>query len=107
MDNYTSSYLAISACFFNPQENKAQHVLLNLYTVSHPHTGEMIADLFQMCLAYWEIDPRKILYIITDNGSNMIKAVRILKERDVQSLNVGACDSDSDDSDVINGGSMN
>ena len=39
---YSSSYLAVTACFYHPESHKAVHLLLNLHTVKHPHTGEMI-----------------------------------------------------------------
>ena len=46
---------------------------LNLYTVSHSHTGAMIAKKLAESMATWQIDQRKLLYLITDNGSNMVK----------------------------------
>ena len=54
--------------------------MLNLYTVSHPHTGAMIANKLAESMATWQIDQRKLLCIITDTGSNMVKAVKSPKE---------------------------
>ena len=40
----------------------------------------MIAKKLAESMATWQIDKRKLLCIITDNGSNMMKAVKSLKE---------------------------
>ena len=79
---YTSSYLGISASFYNQVLKRAMHVILNLHTVQHPHTGEMIAECLQQTLDEWKIEKRRILMIITDNGSNMIKGVKQLVDRE-------------------------
>lgn len=70
----TASFLAISACYFNPDENKAEHILLNLKQMVHPHTAQSIAALVEECANEWGIPKQKILTIITDNGSNMVAA---------------------------------
>ena len=74
----SASFLGISACFFNPIVNKAQHVLLNLHQMDHPHTGKAIAEKVNDTLKKWEIPKCKILLLVTDNGSNMKKAMREL-----------------------------
>ena len=33
------------------------------------------------CLQQWNISPEKVFLIITDNGSNMVRAVKSLNER--------------------------
>lgn len=73
------SFLAISASFFHPNNHQPKHILLNLHSLSHPHTGDMIADKIQLTLTEWNIPMSKVLTIITDNGSNIIKAVKTLK----------------------------
>ena len=73
-----SSYLGISVAFCHPILSKPLHLLLNLYTVSHPHTGAMIARKLAESMATWQINQRKLLCIITDNGRNMVKAVKSL-----------------------------
>ena len=72
----TGSYMAISASFFHPSRNVPVHVLLNLYNIAHPHTGDMLAEKILQSLVDWNIPTAKILAIITDNGSNMIRAVK-------------------------------
>jgi hypothetical protein len=73
------SYLAISASFFHPTCHKPVHVLLNLHAISHPHTGDMIAEKIQLTLSEWNIPVSKVLTVITDNGSNMVKAIKTLR----------------------------
>lgn len=73
----TASFLGISACFFNPSYGIPQYVLLNLYQIAHPNTGEMIAAKLKECMEQWGISPSNVLMVVTDNGSNMVKAVRL------------------------------
>lgn len=76
----TASYLAISASFFHPSRHQPIHVLLNLHEIAHPHTGDMLATKLMKTLTNWEISRHKVLAVITDNGSNMIKAIRVAKD---------------------------
>lgn len=73
---FTASFLAITACYYNSVENKAEHILLNLKQMAHPHTAHSIATLVEESTTEWEIPREKILTIITDNGSNMVAAFR-------------------------------
>lgn len=75
----TAAFLGISAAFFNPVSNLPQHILLNLHQIGHPHTGLMLAEKINKTLTQWEIDGRKIMLAVTDNGSNMIKAIASVK----------------------------
>jgi hypothetical protein len=76
----TSSFLGISACFFCPSTHKPVHAFLNLISIEHPHTGTMISQQLQLSLAQWGIERDKVLLVVTDNGANMVKAVRLLAE---------------------------
>jgi hypothetical protein len=78
---YTSSYLAITVCFFNPKTHAVVHAMLNLFSIAHPHTGDMISDKITECLQQWNISREKVFLIITDNGSNMVRALKCLNER--------------------------
>lgn len=73
-----SSYLAISACMYRQDRGEACHVLLDVHLVPHPHSGAAIAEKVKESLARWEIPISKVLLCITDNGTNMVKAVKIL-----------------------------
>ena len=77
---YSSFYLAISAAPFHQKLREPIHIILNLATIQHPHTGEMIAEHLTSTLEAWNIDRRKVLRIITDNGSSMMKAMKKLSE---------------------------
>ena len=73
----TASFLAISVSFFHPKRLQPVHVLLELNQISHPHTGEMLADKLVSALDRWGIDRSRILMVVTDNGANMVKCVRL------------------------------
>jgi hypothetical protein len=53
------------------------HVLFNLHQIAHPHTGEMLGSKLLETLASSDISRSKVLLVVTDNGSNMIKAVKV------------------------------
>lgn len=76
----SSSYVGISACFFDPSTALPRHAFLNLSEMGHPHTGEKLAECLHNCLAKWGITPEKIILVISDNGSNMIKAIKLLQK---------------------------
>ncbi len=58
---------------------------LVLKLLHHPHTGDQIATALNECLSEWGINPQKMLLVVTDNGSNMVKAIRILSEMHTES----------------------
>lgn len=71
------SFLGISTCCLNPSCGIQQHVLLNLYQIAHPHTGEMIAAKLKESMDQWDTSPRSVLLVVTENRSKMLKAVRL------------------------------
>lgn len=79
-----SSYLGISVNFFNPVTHQPVHATLNLCQMPHPHTGAAIAEVLESCMEEWGISPTKVLLIVTDNGSNMVKAIKILQEKETE-----------------------
>jgi hypothetical protein len=99
----TASFLGISASFYSPKHKTALHFLLNLWQIDHPHTGEMIADRLCSSLAKWGIEQRRVLMVVTDNGANMIKAVRVAGDRsndgDDDGIQSEASDSESEPSE--------
>jgi hypothetical protein len=72
----TASFLGISVCGFDTERKTVEHMMLNLHTVAHPHTGDMIGNQVELTLKNWGIRASKVLLVVTDNGSNMIKAFR-------------------------------
>lgn len=79
--NLSSSFLGISACYFDVTSGKPQHAFLNLNSIQHPHTGEMLADCITRSLHQWGITREQVLLVVTDNGANMAKAVRLVRDR--------------------------
>lgn len=94
----TASFLGISACFFDPTSNKSQHAFLGLERLQHPHTGEMLSTCLERSLTNWGIPQDKVMLIVSDNGANMVKAVRLLQERvQLEQEQSGDLQSDSED----------
>jgi hypothetical protein len=80
----SASFLGISAGFFHPTTRTPVHLFLNLFLIPHPHTGIMRAEKLRECLNEWNIDESRVLMFITDNGSNMIKAIKDLNKMNAQ-----------------------
>ena len=80
--NLSASFLGVACCFYDRNTGSPQHALLNLHTIKHPHTGRMIVDKIEEIIETWHIDKMKVLLIITDNGSNMQKAIKELRVQD-------------------------
>jgi hypothetical protein len=78
----TSSYLGLTAHFFSFTDQKLHHPTLAVRQLDHPHTGEAISTLTYAIIEEWGIPLSKLQFIVTDNGSNMLKAFKI-----VQSVN--------------------
>lgn len=78
----SASFLGISVSFFDRRRRIPKHALLSLVEIEHPHTGEALSKCLETCLQAWEIPPSKVLLIISDNGANMIKAIRLLQKKE-------------------------
>ncbi|KAF7646790.1 hypothetical protein LDENG_00182180, partial [Lucifuga dentata] len=89
----TASFLAISACYFCTELNKAQHILLNLEPMTGPHTTQFIKMHMDRCTKAWGIPQDKIITVITDNGSNMVAAFQHIEEEEEPS-------TEEEDSDI-------
>ena len=77
----TASFLCISACFFNPQLRLPVDAILSLGLLQQSHTGEILASCLEQTLYEWWISTNKVLHIVSDNGANMIKAIRLMQEK--------------------------
>ncbi|KAJ8394943.1 hypothetical protein AAFF_G00040660 [Aldrovandia affinis] len=95
----TASFIAISACYFNPEDNKAEHILLNLKEMVHPHTAQAISALVEESIEAWGIPKEKILTTITDNGSNMVAAFPFHTAEEATTSEDSELDSDSEHSE--------
>ena len=67
--------------FFDKLSEKPVHAFLSLMEIKHPHTGENLAGCLNDCLRKWGISSEKVLLVVTDNGTNMIKAVKLLQSQ--------------------------
>ena len=103
----SDSFLGVSASFFNPVTNQPQHVLLNLHLIPHPHTSLMLADKITSSLTQWEIHESKLLMAVTDNGSNMIKAINSIQFSRQVNPSVGANSENADEAELTDEGTGN
>ncbi|CAG8655363.1 10728_t:CDS:2, partial [Ambispora gerdemannii] len=69
-------YIGITALFMN-SDFKIYDILLELEYLPYPHTAEHIRDKIQLIIEKWSLQ-EKVIAIVTDNGSNMIKAISYL-----------------------------
>lgn len=76
----TASFLGISGCFYDPVDSITRHIVLSINQIQHPHTGEMLKDAVTETLSEWNTDSTKVLMLVTDNGANVVKAMRLLSE---------------------------
>ena len=51
-----------------------------LLEIKLPHTGEELSKEVNSYLKRWDIDPKNIILVVTDNGANIEKSKRLLKE---------------------------
>jgi hypothetical protein len=63
---------------------KLANILLGLQAINENHTGENIKLCIEKILNKYEISIKNITRIVTDNGSNMIKALKVLKQIEYQ-----------------------
>nr|CAG8634178.1 12872_t:CDS:2 [Entrophospora candida] len=75
--NQKKGFMGIT-CTWISENFEPNEVLLNLVYVPYPHTGPVIKDLLENEVRKWELN-RKLMAITTDNGSNMVCALRLLK----------------------------
>lgn len=90
----TQSFLGISAHFYSKITHQRHSALLALAHFPSPHSGERIKSVIDNVLLDWAIPENTVLRFVTDNGSNMVKAIR----NAVFMYNV-AMDGDSDSDD--------
>jgi len=72
----SASFLGISACAYNPDGQRVEHLMLNLHQVNHPHMSDMIAHTVSRTLSSWDIKTRKVMLVITDDGTKHGESVQ-------------------------------
>lgn len=73
-----SSYLGTTVHFVS-QEAKMESAVLDMKEITGRHTGETIGKMIREVLEDWQIT-NLTLFAIIDNGSNMVKAFKIVQE---------------------------
>jgi hypothetical protein len=91
----TSSYLGVTAHYYSPIDQNIHHPTIAVRQLRHPHTGEAIKELLMQIIEEWGIPNAKLGFIVTDNGSNMIKAFK-----NVQAVKQTLEDEDIDVDDI-------
>ena len=74
----TASFIGITAHFFS--EHKRHNVTLAVKRMPSPHSAEEVLKIVLQTFEDWNIPNYKIGSIITDNGSNMVKAFKLLQQ---------------------------
>jgi hypothetical protein len=82
-------YLGITATWLN-LDFEFQEALLSCNNLPYPHTGEVICDELFQIFENWNLTSTAFT-IATDNGMNMVKAVRLLKENYFDQIQHQAC----------------
>ncbi|XP_044586110.1 zinc finger BED domain-containing protein 4-like [Cotesia glomerata] len=59
-------------------EGKLSAAVLGVKELQERHTAENIVKALKSMLEVWKIDIKKVIAVVTDNGSNMVKAVNDL-----------------------------
>ena len=63
--------------FFSHNDSKYHSILLAVrHIVELHHTALTIASLFTEVLYEWEIAPERVWFVVTDNGSNIVKVFK-------------------------------
>lgn len=74
----TSSYIGVTTHFFSSKDDSSHYPMIAVRRIHHPATGENIRSLFEEIIAEWGIPADKVMAVVTDNGSNVIKAFKEL-----------------------------
>ncbi len=83
--NLINSYLCLTAHFYDDENTKSfANILLGLQVINENHSGENIKLCIEKILNKYESPIKDIIRIVTDNGSNMIKALKVLNQIEYQ-----------------------
>lgn len=70
--------LLIITFFIGFAENKIESCMLGVVLFDDSKTGENIADTLKHICDQWEITENKVLMVVTDQGANIMKGVKLL-----------------------------
>ncbi|XP_018578649.1 zinc finger BED domain-containing protein 1-like, partial [Anoplophora glabripennis] len=69
----TVGFLGVTAHFYF--DNKLNSIAIGVYELSENHTGDYLGNCLRTVCEEWNIPLEKITAVVTDNGSNIVKAV--------------------------------
>lgn len=72
----SESYLGVLVKYIQPGTSDVRLVFLALKKLHGSRTAQKIYDALNDVLSDWNISEDKVMYYITDNGSNMVKALK-------------------------------
>ncbi len=72
-----SGFMALTCHWWNEKEGKLDSAILDCHHVQGRHTAEMIQEEAEKVLQWFGIRD-KVITFITDNGTNIVKAVRLM-----------------------------
>ena len=107
----TASFLGITAHYFSYQDGQRHNVTLAVSRLPSPQTADRILEAFDAFVCQWNIPQSKLFRVLTDNGSNMVVALkdRITSEVDIESVGdddaeqcyIDVDPGNSDESDIL------
>lgn len=71
-----SAMMGITGHYYDSKLNGIRRILLACRTIKQPHTGENIYNIYNLVRGEWDLKEEHILRIVTDNGSNVVKAFK-------------------------------
>ena len=75
---FSASFISVTCHFIDPDQYLLQSCLLACKKIDQPHTAENIFLVYNNIISTWKINESKIFRIVTDNGSNITKAFRLV-----------------------------
>lgn len=93
----SESYLGVLAQYFDHKSLSIKKVLLGLKIMQGSHTAENIYNVLQVVLKEWEILEENILYYVTDNGANVVKALKTCIYKFIPLINNEICEGEETD----------
>ncbi|CAG9827327.1 unnamed protein product [Diabrotica balteata] len=76
----TLSYLGFTIHYVDMEDHELKSIMLEVYELNERHTAEYIAEKLENLCTEWNLKKDYITTIVTDGGSNMVKAI----ERSIQ-----------------------
>lgn len=78
----TESLMSLTCHFINSDWERRQ-VVLNVKAMYGSHTGEYISEVFLSLLRHYDIDTERVMLVLRDSGTNMVKGIRLTEVPDL------------------------